>query len=107
MSLVQGVQPQLMPGLDSFLHIQRARPPTVQGTHAQQNEKFTSLQRDNPTTRSNPSTQGTAPTTPDAPAQQNERITQPQRENPVPRPESCTQRVTPQQSETPNPDRNH
>ena len=99
----QGVQPQLMPGLDSFLHIQRARSPTVQGTHAQQNEKFTPLQRDNPMTRSNPGTQGTAPTTPDAPAQQNERITQPQKENLMPGPDSGTQGSTPPQRKDPIP----
>ena len=107
--------------------IQRARSPTVQGTHAQQNEKFTPLQRDNPMTRPNPDTQGTAPTTvqgvqpqlmpgphsdiqraapptaPGAPAQQNERITQPQRENPMPGPDSGTQRSTPPQREDPVP----
>ena len=98
---VQGVQPQLMPGLDSFLHIQRARSPTVQGTHTQQHEKFTPLQRDNPMTRPNPDTQGTAHTTPDTPAQQNERITQPQKENPVPGPDSGTQRSTPPQGKDP------
>ena len=107
--------------------IQRARSPTVQGTHAQQNEKFTPLQRDNPMTRPNPDTQGTAPTivqdvlpqlmtgpgsdtqraapstAPDAPAQQNERIAQPQKENPVPGPDSGTQRSTPPQRGGPIP----
>ena len=114
-------------GVRPDLDIQRARSPTVQGTHAQQNERFTPLQRDNLMTRPNPDTQGTAPsivqdvlpqlmtgpdsdtqraappTTPDAPAQQNERITQPQKENPVPGPDSDTQRSTPPQRKDPIP----
>ena len=114
-------------GVRPDLDIQRARSPTVQGTRAQQNEKFTPLQRDNPMTRPNPDTQGTAPTTvqgvlpqlmpgpdsdtqraappttPDAPAQQNERITQPQVENPMPGPVSGTQGSTPPQRKDPIP----
>merc|ERR1712029_1074260 len=94
--------------------IERARSPTVQGTHAQQNEKFTTPEREpdartrlrhpgintTPEGKSYTQTGSThaetsTPTVQGAPALQNERFTQPQREDPVPRPESGTQRVTP------------
>merc|ERR1712029_1074812 len=95
--------------------IQKARSPTVQVAHAQQNERITQPQKENlmpgpdlgtqgptppqrggPIPRPGPHIQRPAPPLSRVPpAHQNERVTQPQRENPVPRPESGTQRVTP------------
>ena len=63
---------------------------------AQQNERVTPPQREDPVPRPDPDNQRPAPpTVQGAPAQQNERVAHPQRENQVPRPGPSSKRTAP------------
>merc|ERR1712015_253291 len=98
-TIVRDVLSQLMTGPDS--DTQRAAPPTSPDAPAQQNERITQPQKENPVPGPDSGTQRSAPpqrkdpiprpdphsqrpappTVQGTPAQQSERITQPQREN--------------------------